>query len=277
MNRKAAPAEPSNDGLAQDGQHNEHLLQGVDSIDSFLEAEVNGEAVEIGSKSQSTGKPLIRSGGKFAKRQPFARRRFEKPPQHKIPIETPKEYHQLWPLDEEQGEGLVYIIEVKHQDEEQNKEYVVLNEVVEEATSRCEQDDTTFYKFTLKGEGFLGEVRLVEVHPWVTRNKDWGLWRVRCPIRYEDGTFEPKSSKTYQQARESIEDYAGRWVHRVYDKKKEGWQTIPAPSGELWKPPVWDSLLTSGNWDAILEKAFEGRVIRSLDEDIVKWKVGLLE
>jgi hypothetical protein len=114
-------------------------------------------------------KPPIKSGGWFTK--PPVRKDYIPPAPTSIPMKIPKDYHQTWAS----GEGVVYTIEITHGDINEAKTYVVHPDVVTEVLRQCSEGDYSFSILTDKSEGIGGEIRSVELHPWVTKTGQFGL------------------------------------------------------------------------------------------------------
>jgi hypothetical protein len=122
--------------------------------------------------SSSNDHPKIKSGGWFTK--PPVRKDYIPPAPTSYPLKTPKDFHQTWPIDTNNGEGIVFVIDVNHPDTNEAKTYVVHPDVHDEASRRCSQGDFTFSILTEKNLDYAGEVRWAELHPWVTKSGQLG-------------------------------------------------------------------------------------------------------
>jgi hypothetical protein len=125
-------------------------------------------------------KPPTKSGGWFAK--PPVRKDYIPPAPTSYPMKVPIDFHQTWAIDTANGEGVVYTIDVTHADGNETKTYVVHPNVVTEAVCQCSEGDYTFSILTDKSDAIGGEIRPVELHPWVTKTGQFGLMPLKRPI-----------------------------------------------------------------------------------------------
>lgn len=127
----------------------------------------------LGAELVEAEKPPTKSGGWFAK--PPVRKDYIPPAPTSYPMKVTKDFHQIWQIDTDISEGVVYTIDITHPDTNEAKTYVVHPDVVYEAMLRCGKGDYIFAVPTDKSCGLTGEVRAVELHPWVTRTGQFGL------------------------------------------------------------------------------------------------------
>src|SRR5215831_7786468 len=153
-------------------------------------------------------KPQIKSGGWFAK--PPVRKDYIPPAPTSYPMKVPKDFHQTWDIDTANGEGVVYTIDVTHPDGNEAKTYVVHPDVVREAVRRCSEGDYTFSILTDKNDGIGGEIRQVELHPWVTKTGQFGLMPLKRPI-----IGNSLSEMVYDNKVIKLAEYQGKWVRRT--------------------------------------------------------------
>src|ERR1700744_4644085 len=65
-----------------------------------------------------------------------------------IPLRLPSDYHQLYSINVDEGEGVFYTIKVALPSEQEEKPYIVHTSVVQEACERVEAGDPTFAVLT---------------------------------------------------------------------------------------------------------------------------------
>jgi hypothetical protein len=131
--------------------------------------------------------------------------------------------------------------------------------VVREATRQCNQEEHLFSILTDKGANLGGEVRQVELHPWVTKTGHFGLWPVKRPLlgnQLSENAYEFKSNL--------IKEYSGKWVRRTTIEK--ALVVIPLPQDAELGEPRWPKVLLDGDWETIITRAFANRWIKSLDD-----------
>jgi hypothetical protein len=243
--------------------------QSETDISTSNNGEVNRVFEHIEAKPdepENLKKPPPKSGGWFAK--PPVRPGYIPPAPTFYPLKTSKDYHQTWPIDTANGEGLVYTIEVTHPDQNEAKTYVVHPEVVMEAARRCYGGDYTYSILTDKNSELGGEVRTQELHPWVTKTGQFGLMPVRCPI-----IGNTLSEEAYEAKRSKIDAYQNQWVRRTTIARRPEIQVLPP--GAQFDPPRWPKVLVDGDWEAIITRAYDNRYIRSLDDKVARNLAGL--
>jgi hypothetical protein len=207
-----------------------------------------------------------KSGGWFAK--PPVRKNYVPPAPTSYPMKIPKDFHQTWAIDTANGEGVVYTIEVTHPDNNEAKTYPVHPDVVREAFRQCSEGDYTFSILTDKNDGIGGEIRLVELHPWVTKTGQFGLMPVKRPI-----AGNQLSENAYDAKATLIQKYQGKWVRRTTIEK--AMVVIPLPEETDLGEPRWPKVLTDGDWETIISRAFDNRWIKSLDDKTARSLAGL--
>jgi hypothetical protein len=212
-------------------------------------------------------KPPIKSGGWFAK--PPVRKDYIPPAPTSYPMKVPPDYHQMWPIDTANGVGVVYTIPVTHPDDNESKTYVVHPDVVNEALRLCSDGDYTYSILTDKNAELAGEIRLVELHPWVTKTGQFGLIPVMRPI-----IGNVLSEDTYNNKIANLAENQGKWVRRTRVGKDS--VTIPLPPNALgFGEPRWPKVLTDGDWETIISRAFNNRWIKSLNDKVARSLAGL--
>jgi hypothetical protein len=182
-----------------------------------------------------------------------------------IPLRLPSDYHQVFPIDVDGGEGVVYSIKVALPAEQEEKTYIIHSAVVEEALNRTEAGDPTFAVLTPIDFNLGGTVRAYEMYPWVERSGRFGFWPVVVGIK-----DNPRSMAPYLIRRIDIEENKGLWIRRTRGI------TIAAPPGSVWSPPKWPEAILNGGIDNLVLRAYNGRVISSLDSDEAKWLAGII-
>jgi len=223
------------------------------------------EKIEPEKPKPETSPP--KSGGWFAK--PPVRKDYIPPAPTSYPMKIPKDFHQTWAIDTDNGEGVVYTIEVTHADLGEAKTYVVHPNVVEEALRLCSVGDYTFSILTDKSDGIGGEIRPVELHPWVTKTGQFGLMPLKRPI-----IGNSLSEMAYDNKALRLAENQGKWVRRTTIEKDLVVIPLP-PNAEGFGEPRWPKVLTDGNWDTIISRAFDNRWIKSLDDKTARGLAGL--
>ena len=160
---------------------------------------------------------------------------------------------------------MVYAVKLTLPAEKEEKAYIILTSVVEEARAKAEAGDATYSILTPVGLRLGGSVREYELHPWVDRSGRFGLWPVI--VGMEDNL---RSITPYLAKKADIEITKGKWVRRAAGL------TIPAPPGSVWSPPKWPRELLNGGLDTLILRAYRGRVIKTLNSDEAKWLAGLI-
>jgi len=212
-------------------------------------------------------KSQTKSGGWFAK--PPVRKDYIQPAPTAIPMKLPLDFHQTWPIDTASGEGVVYTIKITHPDQKEAKTYVVHPDVVNEAVRRCAQGDYTFSILTDKSEGLGGEIRALELHPWVTKIGQFGLFPLKRPI-----IGSTISEAAYENSADNIAKNQGNWARRT--RIENALVAIPLPpDAEGYGDPRWPKMLVDGDWETIITRAFENRWIKSLDDKAARSLAGL--
>jgi hypothetical protein len=212
-------------------------------------------------------KPPTKSGGWFA--PPPVRKNYIPPAPTSYPMKIPKDFHQTWPINTAAGEGVVYTIDVTHGDINEAKTYVVHPSVVAEAARQCSVGDYTYAILTDKNDGVGGEIRAIELHPWITKTGQFGLMPVKRPI-----LGNTLSEVAYDNKALRLAENAGKWVRRTSIEKDL--VVIPLPPGaQGFGEPRWPKVLTDGDWESIISRAFENRWIKSLDDKVARGLAGL--
>jgi hypothetical protein len=212
-------------------------------------------------------KPQTKSGGWFAK--PPVRKNYIPPAPTSYPMKVPKDYHQTWPIDTANGEGVVYTIDVTHPDDNEARLYVVHPNVVTEVVRRCSAGDYIFSILTDKSDGLGGEIRPVELHPWVTKTGQFGLMPIKRLI-----TGNLLSETAYDNKVSKLAENQGKWVRRTTIEKDL--RVIKLPSNaDGYGEPRWPKVLTDGDWETIISRAFANRWIKSLDDKVARNLAGL--
>jgi hypothetical protein len=212
-------------------------------------------------------KSQTKAGGWFAK--PPVRKDYIPPAPTSYPMKVPKDFHQTWIIDTANGEGVVYTIEVTHPDGNEAKTYVVHPDVVREAVRQCAEGDYTFSILTDKSDGIGGEIRPVELHPWVTKTGQFGLMPLKQPIA---GNL--LSETAYEHKVNRLAENQGKWVRRTTIEKDLVVIPLP-PNADGFGNPRWPKVLTDGDWETIISRAFENRWIKSLDDKAARNLAGL--
>jgi hypothetical protein len=212
-------------------------------------------------------KPQTKSGGWFAK--PPVRKNYIPPAPTSYPMKIPKTFHQTWPIDTRNGEGVVYTIDVTHPDDNEAKIYVVHPDVVKEALQQCSEGDYTFSILTDKSDGLGGEIRLVELHPWVTKTGQFGLMPLKRPI-----AGNSLSEMVYDNKALKLAENQGQWVRRTTIEKDLVVIQLP-PNAEGYGEPRWPKVLIEGDWATIISRAFDNRWIKSLTDKAARNLAGL--
>lgn len=216
--------------------------------------------------SENNEKPTVKSGGWFAK--PPVRKDYIPPAPTSYPMKVPKDFHQTWKIDTVNGEGIVYVIDVTHPDSNEAKTYVVYPDVQAEALRMCSEGDFTFCVLTDKNLGWGGEVRWIELHPWVTKTGQFGLMPIKGPLE-----GNALSEEAYKLKRANVDEHQGKWVRRTSIEKQQ--VVIPLPDGADLGVPRWPKVLTGGDWETIITRAFDNRYIKSLGDKVARALAGL--
>jgi hypothetical protein len=214
-------------------------------------------------------KPETKSGGWFA--PPPVRKDYIPPAPTSYPMKIPRDFHQTWPIDTAKGEGVVYTIDVTHPDDHEARTYVVHPDVVTEARRQCAEGNYTFAILTDKSDGVGGEIRPVELHPWVTKIGQFGLIPLKKPI-----AGNSLSETAYKNKARQLAENQGKWVRRTTIEKNV--VVIPLPldaDADSFGEPRWPKVLTDGDWEAIITRAFANRWIKSLDDKVARNLAGL--
>jgi hypothetical protein len=212
-------------------------------------------------------KPPTKSGGWFAK--PPVRKDYIPPAPTSYPMKIPKDFHQTWAIDTANGEGVVYTIEVTHADNNEVKTYVVHPDVVEEVRQQCAGGDYTFARLTDMNDPLGGEIRLLELHPWVTKTGQFGLMPLKRPI-----IGNSLSETAYDNKANRLAENQGKWVRRTTIEKDLVVIPLP-PNADGYGEPRWPKVLTDGDWETIISRAFDNRWIKSLDDKTARSLAGL--
>jgi hypothetical protein len=188
----------------------------VDGGSAPVQADLpNGELPKVDQPKEETPmeeKPQIKSGGWFAK--PPVRKNYIPPAPTSFPMKIPKDYHQTWALDTTNGEGVVYTIDLTHPDINEAKTYVVHPDVIAKAVQQCSEGNYTFSILTDKNDGVGGEVRLLELHPWVTKTGQFGLMPILKPL-----LGNTLSETAYDNKTNNLTENQGKWVRRTTIEK----------------------------------------------------------
>jgi hypothetical protein len=212
-------------------------------------------------------KSQTKSGGWFAK--PPVRKDFIPPAPSSYPMRVPKDYHQTWAIDTDNDEGVVFTVDVTHPDGNDAKTYVVHPAVVEQATRQCADGDYTFSILTDKNSGMGGEIRRMELHPWVTKTGQFGLMPLKLPL-----VGNSLSETAYENKANRLAENQGKWVRRTTIEKT--WVVIPLPpNSDGFGEPRWPKELIDGDWEKIISRAFDNRWIKSLDDKAARNLAGL--
>jgi hypothetical protein len=255
--------------LADNGETNSRLHSAINQEASASEVERCVPTAGDLSKTEVSKmeRPTTKSGGWFAK--PPLRKDYLAPAPTSYPMKIPKDFHQTWAIDTANGEGVVYTIDVTHPDSNEAKIYVVHPDVVREAVLRCSEGDYTFAILTDKSDGIGGEIRPVELHPWVTKTGQFGLLPLKRPI-----LGNALSEVAYDNKALKLVDHQGKWVRRTTIEKELVVIPLP-PNAEGFGEPRWPKVLTDGDWETIISRAFENRWIKSLDDKVARSLAGL--
>ena len=249
-----------------------------DSINRLKPKPAESPAIEVGLSVPAPAdlpklempkaeKSQAKSGGWFAK--PPVRKDYIPPAPTSYPMKIPKDFHQTWAIDTANGEGVVYTIEVTHPDGNEVKTYVVHPDVVSEALRRCSEGDYTFSILTDKNDGIGGEIRQVELHPWVTKTGQFGLMPLKRPI-----AGNSLSELAYDNKAGKLAENQGKWVRRTTIEKDLVVIPLP-PNADGFGEPRWPKVLTDGDWETIISRAFDNRWIKSLDDKAARNLAGL--
>jgi hypothetical protein len=212
-------------------------------------------------------KSQTKSGGWFA--PPPVRKDYIPPAPTSYPMKIPKDFHQTWPIDTASGEGVIFTVDVTHADDNEAKVYVVHPSVVAEVMRRCSAKDYTFSILTDKNEGLGGEIRRVELHPWVTKTGQFGLMPVKKPI-----AGSSLSETAYENKVSKLAEHQGKWVRRTTFERDLVVIPLP-PDADGYGEPRWPKVLTDGDWETIISRAFANRWIKSLDDKVARSLAGL--
>jgi hypothetical protein len=229
--------------------------------------EISAAPFDPSSPKQKAEQPATKSGGWFAK--PPVRKDYIPPAPTSYPMKVPKDYHQTWAIDTASGEGVVYTIDVTHPDINEARTYVVHPDVVREAVRRCSAGDYTFSILTDKNDGIGGEIRLVELHPWVTKTGQFGLMPLKRPI-----AGNSLSEMTYNNKASKLSENQGKWVRRTTIERDLVVIPLP-PNTDGFGEPRWPKVLTDGDWETIISRAFDNRWIKSLNDKVARNLAGL--
>jgi hypothetical protein len=262
--KKSNPAEPSSPNSDSINRLKPEPAEFSD-VEVRLPAPVSANLPKV--EMPKVEKSQTKSGGWFAK--PPVRKDYIPPAPTSYPMKVPKDFHQTWTIDTANGEGVVYTIEVTHADINEARTYVVHPDVVEEAKRQCSQGDYTFSILTDKNDGIGGEIRPVELHPWVTKTGQFGLMPLKRPI-----AGNSLSQVAYDNKASRLAENQGKWVRRTTIEKDL--VTIPLPPGaDSFGEPRWPKVLTDGDWETIISRAFENRWIKSLEDKVARSLAGL--
>jgi len=146
---------------------------------------------------------------------------------------------------------------------------VVHPDVVREAVRRCSEGDYTFSILTDKNGGIGGEIRSVELHPWVTKTGQFGLMPLKRPI-----AGNSLSEMAYDNKVNKLAENQGKWVRRTTIEKDLVVIPLP-PNADGFGEPRWPKVLTDGDWETIIRRAFDNRWIRSLEDKVARNLAGL--
>jgi hypothetical protein len=249
-----------------------------DSINRLKSNPAESPAIEVGGsvplpadlpkvEKAKAEKPQTKSGGWFAK--PPVRKDYIPPAPTSYPMKVPKDFHQTLDIDTANGEGVVYTIDVTHPDGNEVKTYVAHPDVVREAVRQCSEGDYTFSILTDKSDGIGGEIRAMELHPWVTKTGQFGLMPLKRPI-----VGNSLSELTYNNKASRLAENQGKWVRRTTIEKDLVVIPLP-PNAEGFGEPRWPKVLTDGDWESIISRTFDNRWIRSLDDKVARNLAGL--
>jgi hypothetical protein len=211
----------------------------------------------------------LKDGGFFAR--PQVRMDLAPPTATEVPVRRPEDFCQVELLDvgnEEPGGVRVYISRVVHPSTNEGSDYIVMPDVVAAATAEWEDGDATYAVLTEKVKEYGGEVRVHELYPWISRTGQFGLWSVKTPLPGN------KLSEHYYFAKtEVIRGNAGKWVR--YTMVNKELQVQPAPGDYKWRAK-WPAEYLNGDWESIINRAFRGQVIKSLEDQAAKWLAGII-
>jgi hypothetical protein len=141
--------------------------------------------------------------------------------------------------------------------------------VVREAGRQCSEGDYTFSILTDKSDGIGGEIRLVELHPWVTKTGQFGLMPLKRPI-----IGNSLSEMAYDNKAIKLAEHQGKWVRRTTIEKDLVVIPLP-PNADGFGEPRWPKVLTDGGWETIISRTFDNRWIKSLDDKVARNLAGL--
>jgi hypothetical protein len=182
-----------------------------------------------------------------------------------ITLRLPSDWFQLYPINTEADEGVVYMVKLLHPDDKEEKMYIVETDVVVAALNLAEKGDFTFAMLTPVENNYTCNVRTYELYPWVDRVGTFGFWPVM--VGMEESTL---SMNTYLQKKSDINDTHGKWVRHA------GKITIPAPPQAVMPDPKWPKEVLNGQIDTLILRAYKGRIIKALESDEARWAAGLI-
>jgi len=224
----------------------------------------NGETKPYDPELEPT-QPKKKSGGTFGRIKIKKKEELGQVLVQEIPLRLPSDYHQTYPINTEEGEGVVYAVKVSLPAEQEEKTFIVMTDVVERAYVMAEAGDPTFAVLTPVEANLGGTARAYEVYPWVERSGRFGFWPIVVGMEGNERSMGP-----YKVKKQDIAENVGKWVRRVKDV------TIAAPPGSVWSPPKWPKELLDGGLDSLILRAYKGRIIDSLDSEEAKWLAGII-
>ena len=222
------------------------------------------EAPEILKEKSSPPSPKKKVVGTFGRIKVKKREELGEALIQEIPRHLPSDYHQIYPINPKEDEGVVYTTKLTLPAEREEKSYIVTTDVVAEAYEMVVAGDLTYAVLTPIEMNMGGNVRAYEMYPWVERSGRFGFWPVVVGME-----GNPRSMGPYLVKVQDIAENMGKWVRRVKDV------TLPAPPGSVWSDPKWPKELLDGNLDSLILRAYRGLIIDSLESDEAKWLAGI--
>lgn len=212
----------------------------------------------------------VKDGGFFAR--PHIRTDLGQATAVEVPARMPEDFVQIELLDlgngDEAGPIPVYIVPVTHPSTNERSNYVVRPEVVDQATSLWDQGDAIFAVLTEKSLGYGGEARVYELYPWISRTGQFGVWPIVTPL-----PGNSHSEHAYNSKSGTIRANVDQWVR--YTNVNKDLQAVTAPFNVTW-PTKWPAEYLNGDWESIINRAYRGQIIRSLEDQAAKWLAGLI-
>jgi len=109
----------------------------------------------------------------------------------------------------------------------------------------------------------------VELHPWVTKTGQFGLMPLKRPI-----AGNSLSELAYDNKAGKLAENQGKWVRRTTIEKDLVVIPLP-PNADGFGEPRWPKVLIDGDWETIINRTFDNRWIKSIDDKVARNLAGL--